>query len=505
MGEKRRVLAVSGSLRGAMVIQTFFLSVFALRQWGESATVIHAPLFHRFSSDSPWSGPSSTKAYGTWRMRQSVNRGAILLKKLDNEIRGFKEAAGLFSTAQNFPSKAQPVLPLQGGVEELGLYYTIVRLGSQQQQMPVVIDTGSSLLWVECGACDDCQMRGSPYMPELSSSLSKVDCGSCSFVNSETCSGPYSIGCSFDCGPVYRKRNCITGCSVSDTNQCHYVVAYGDQSFTGGQVIRDILTMGTAEDEVSAPVIFGCDTLNTTPAVRAPAAGLMGLAKSHISLPLQLSAAHVLSEDVFAHCLGGEEGNGTLTFGNVTGPNMQFVPMGSDPILYNVSIFEISVGDQNLSLSPSSFGGLGAVVDSGSTAISLPTVVYKALVKELLSNLSKQPSLQQLTEDDINKVAGADVSNILQICFTNTSSIDSPSDVFPPITIFLDGAQLLLQPTNYLWRFDPLFCLGVYDSAETLGASSFTLLGEFALRNRLVVYDQESKRLGFSDFVSCQL
>ena len=57
---------------------------------------------------------------------------------------------------------------------------------------------------------------------------------------------------------------------------------------------------------------------------------LMGLGRGPVSIPSQLQRQGVISEDVFAHCLGGEAGGGYLTFGTPQGPKLSYVPLGND-------------------------------------------------------------------------------------------------------------------------------------------------------------------------------
>ncbi|CAI5933113.1 unnamed protein product [Closterium sp. NIES-65] len=95
----------------------------------------------------------------------------------------------------------------------------------------------------------------------------------------------------------------------------------------------------------------------------------------------RLAQEGVLQGNIISHCLGGEDGGGFITFGAppMADSSMQFVPMGNDTTVYNVTIFGIQVNGMDLQIPAGTFSGTGGIIDSGSTALTLPEAAYTPL------------------------------------------------------------------------------------------------------------------------------
>ncbi|GJP43384.1 hypothetical protein CLOM_g2854 [Closterium sp. NIES-68] len=180
---------------------------------------------------------------------------------------------------------------------------------------------------------------------------------------------------------------------------------------------------------------------------------------------------------------------------------MQFVPMGNDTTVYNATILGIQVNGVDLSIPAGTFSGTGGIIDSGSTALTLPEAAYTPLREAVIQSVDGKA--QRLSQEEINQLAGGDVSSVLNLCY-NVSASDTTTlqSVFPTLAIVMDGANLDLPPQNYLWLFDNLVCFCVYDSNSVVG-QPITIIGDVAMRNKLVVYDRGARKIGFQA-LSCR-
>ncbi|GJP43385.1 hypothetical protein CLOM_g2854, partial [Closterium sp. NIES-68] len=154
-----------------------------------------------------------------------------------------------------------------------------------------------------------------------------------------------------------------------------------------------------------------------------------------------------------------------------------------------------------LSIPAGTFSGTGGIIDSGSTALTLPEAAYTPLREAVIQSVDGKA--QRLSQEEINQLAGGDVSSVLNLCY-NVSASDTTTlqSVFPTLAIVMDGANLDLPPQNYLWLFDNLVCFCVYDSNSVVG-QPITIIGDVAMRNKLVVYDRGARKIGFQA-LSCR-
>ncbi|GAA0149944.1 aspartic protease [Lithospermum erythrorhizon] len=89
-------------------------------------------------------------------------------------------------------------------------------------------------------------------------------------------------------------------------------------------------------------------------------------------------------------------------------------------------------------------------------------------------------------------------NNDRDICFSGAGSeMSDLSKSFPAVDmVFSNGQKLTLSPENYLFRHSKehgTYCLGIFQN----GKDSTTLLGGIVVRNTLVTYDREHKKIGF--------
>ncbi|KAK2971944.1 hypothetical protein RJ640_004964 [Escallonia rubra] len=114
------------------------------------------------------------------------------------------------------------------------VFYANISIGQPPVPQLVVMDTGSSLFWIQCLPCvGTCGSAGNPtalYDPSKSSSYSPYPC---------PCAG-------------------LGSCDVS--NQCQYSVAYGGGTESRGNYTREELTFVTQDEKPTtiSNVLFGC-------------------------------------------------------------------------------------------------------------------------------------------------------------------------------------------------------------------------------------------------------
>ncbi|KAJ6779176.1 ASPARTYL PROTEASES [Salix koriyanagi] len=122
-------------------------------------------------------------------------------------------------------------IPLNPGLSiGSGNYYVKIGLGSPPKYYAMILDTGSSLSWLQCQPCVVyCHAQADPlYDPSVSKTYKKLSCASaeCSRLKAATLNNPL----------------CQT-----DSNACLYTASYGDTSFSIGYLSQDLLTLTSSQ------------------------------------------------------------------------------------------------------------------------------------------------------------------------------------------------------------------------------------------------------------------
>jgi hypothetical protein len=272
-----------------------------------------------------------------------------------------------------------------------------------------------------------------------------------------------------------------------------YTRSYAEQSSSSGILLEDEVSLHDGGPGV--PVIFGCETRETGEIFKQRADGLFGLGNSDASVVNQLVAAGEI-DDIFSLCFGVVEGDGVLMLGDSPAANeveLQYTPMvpsPTHPFYYNVRLDAISVGGDQLDISPSIFQeGYATVLDSGTTFTYIPTPAFQAFASAV-----EAYALQH----GLVRVRGPD-PQYDDICFGGApehTDVQAMASVFPSFGLhFAPDATLTLGPLNYLFvhTFNSgKYCLGVFDNGH-----AGTLLGGITFRNVLVQYDRQNERVGF--------
>ncbi|XP_059430614.1 aspartic proteinase 36-like [Corylus avellana] len=372
--------------------------------------------------------------------------------------------------------------PVEGTYDpfHVGLYYTIVQLGSPPRDFHVQIDTGSDVLWVSCSSCSGCPQ---------STGLQKIQLN---FFDPGSSSTASLVSCS--------DRRCSTGLQSSDAicsvqnNQCAYTFQYGDGSGTSGYYVSDLLNFntilgGSVTTNSSAPIVFGCSNTQTGDLTKSDRAvdGIFGFGQQQMSVISQLSSQGV-APNVFSHCLRGDDvGGGILVFGEIIEPGIVYTPLVPSQPHYNLNLQSISVNGQMLSIDPAVFAtssGKGTIVDSGTTLAYLAEEAYDPFVNAITNAVSQsvQPVISKGNQ-----------------CYLVTTSVN---DVFPQVSLnFAGGVSMNLRPQDYLLQQNSVgnsavWCFGL----QKIQGQGITILGDLVLKDKIFVYDLAGQRIGWASY-----
>ncbi|BAF09870.1 aspartyl protease family protein At5g10770 [Oryza sativa Japonica Group] len=345
-------------------------------------------------------------------------------------------------------------VPLSPGASVgVGNYVTRMGLGTPATQYVMVVDTGSSLTWLQCSPClVSCHRQSGPvFNPKSSSTYASVGCSAqqCSDLPSAT----------------------LNPSACSSSNVCIYQASYGDSSFSVGYLSKDTVSFGST----SLPnFYYGCGQDNE--GLFGRSAGLIGLARNKLSLLYQLAPSLGYS---FTYCLPSSSSSGYLSLGSYNPGQYSYTPMVSsslDDSLYFIKLSGMTVAGNPLSVSSSAYSSLPTIIDSGTVITRLPTSVYSALSKAVAAAMKG--------------TSRASAYSILDTCFKGQASRVSA----PAVTMsFAGGAALKLSAQNLLVDVD--------DSTTCLAfapARSAAIIGNTQQQTFSVVYDVKSSRIGFA-------
>uniref|UniRef100_A0A0D9WPN2 Peptidase A1 domain-containing protein n=1 Tax=Leersia perrieri TaxID=77586 RepID=A0A0D9WPN2_9ORYZ len=360
-------------------------------------------------------------------------------------------------------------VPLTPGTSlGVGNYVTRIGLGTPATTYAMVVDTGSSLTWLQCSPCAvSCHRQSGPvFDPRASGTYAAVRCGAS------------------QCGDLQSATLNPSACSASDV--CIYQASYGDSSYSVGYLSKDTLSLGAGGgDAVTFPdFYYGCGQDNE--GLFGRAAGLIGLAKNKLSLLYQLAPR--LGGYAFSYCLPTSSASasaaGYLSIGSTSPGQYSYTPMASsdaDASLYFVRLSGMSVGGAPLAVSPAEYGSLPTIIDSGTVITRLPTGVYTALSRAVAAAMEARGA------------ARAPTYSILDTCFRGAVASGLRGAV-PAVDMAFDGgATLRLEPGNVLVDVDDdTACLAFAPTGGT------AIIGNTQQQTFSVVYDVAQSRIGFA-------
>ncbi|XP_040381003.1 aspartyl protease family protein At5g10770-like [Oryza brachyantha] len=346
-------------------------------------------------------------------------------------------------------------VPLTPGASVgVGNYVTRLGLGTPATSYVMVVDTGSSLTWLQCSPCSvSCHRQAGPvFDPRASGTYAAVQCGSS------------------ECGELQTATLNPSACSRS--NVCIYQASYGDSSYSVGYLSKDTVSFGSG---YFPDFYYGCGQDNE--GLFGRSAGLIGLAKNKLSLFYQLAPSLGYA---FSYCLPtSSAAAGYLSIGSYNPGQYSYTPMASsdlDASLYFISLSGMSVAGSPLAVSPSEYGSLPTIIDSGTVITRLPANVYTALSRAVAAAMAGAPR--------------APTYSILDTCFQGTAA----GLRVPAVDMtFAGGATLRLAPRNVLVDVDDsTTCLAFAPTGGT------AIIGNTQQQTFSVVYDVAQSRIGFA-------
>ncbi|XP_042036239.1 aspartic proteinase Asp1-like [Salvia splendens] len=359
------------------------------------------------------------------------------------------------------------IFSLSGNVYPKGYYHVTMNVGQPPKQYFLDIDTGSDLTWLQCDApCTKCTPAPhSLYKPKR---------------NLITCIDPVCISLH---GPGNHKCQ-------SPEEQCDYEVDYADHGSSLGVMVKDSFPLRFTNGTIVAPKLaFGCGyNQEVQDTAHLPYTdGVLGLGLGKSSILAQLRNMGLI-QNVVGHCLS-RQGGGFLFFGDDFLPNLGIVwtPLLSQSKYYALGPANLQIGGQATNIK-----GLPIVFDSGSTYTYFSSPAYNALVSLIKGNLNGK-QLKDAVED-----------KSLPICWKGAKPFKSVVDAanhFKPLALSFTNAknvQLHLAPESYLVVTEQgNVCLGILNGGE-VGLENLNVIGDIFLQDKLVIYDNERKQVGWA-------
>ncbi|PKA51356.1 Protein aspartic protease in guard cell 1 [Apostasia shenzhenica] len=359
------------------------------------------------------------------------------------------------ATAATATTAAVSVPLTQGTALGVGNYIARIGLGTPAKFASVIVDTGSSLSWVQCSPCKmSCHKQRDPiFNPAASSTYRPLPCSAteCSELQSATLNP--------------------SACSRSAT--CIYEATYGDSSFSLGYLSKDKLSFSGSG--ALAGFTFGCGEDNE--GLFGETAGIVGLAKNKLSLLSQIAPVYGNS---FSYCLPTSSGVGFVSFGGYRSSEFSFTPMATsslDKTLYFLKLTGITVARKSLAVSESVYAGTPTIIDSGTVITRLPEAAYAALSKAVVAAIGgKRPR--------------APPYSILDTCYRG---IVAGLPVPEVELVFAGGATVRLSARNVM-----IDVKGGTTCLAFAAAGGVAIIGNRQQQTFKVVYDVGSQKIGFA-------
>ncbi|XP_022134792.1 probable aspartic protease At2g35615 [Momordica charantia] len=334
-----------------------------------------------------------------------------------------------------------------------------------------VVDTGSSLLWVQCLPCVNCfRQSGSWFDPLKSWSFKILDCD-------------------------FPGHNYVRGYKCNDFHQAEYKLRYLGGDTSEGILAKESLLFETPDEGKirKANLTFGCGHMNTKTNRDDTYNGVFGLGGyPHITMATQLG-------NKFSYCIG-DITDPLYAHNHLFLGHGAFIEGDSTPLQiifghYYVSLEGISVGSKRLKIDPNAFqmtsdGRGGVLIDSGMTYTKLTNGGFELLFDEIADLmkgvLERIPTRRKFEGLCYKGVVGRDLVGL------------------PPVTFhFAGGADLVLESGSLFRQHGgDRFCLAVLPSNSEM--MNLSVIGVLAQQNYNVGFDLEQMKVFFRR-IDCQL
>ncbi|CAN1166760.1 Aspartic proteinase CDR1 [Linum perenne] len=435
----------------------FFFSILIFStSYGANITV---PLIHRDSVYSPLYNASETISDSAQRVVEaSRGRHDYLSSLFSNDVR--------------------PHAKLTVGSNSFAFYLEI-SLGDPPLPQLVLMDTGSSFLWVKCKPCnEECKhSRGDPeiYDPSKSKTSYQLPC----LVGCDECTG----------GWLYSRH-------------CKYSIEYAGGRVSEGIYATEQLTLQTSNNHrsiVTLPnILFGCSRYTTirNTDLDKHFSGIIGLGPD-TDPAVELGYPPLVSNlgSKFSYCTGRISDRyypyNQISFGDKTNLIGRSTPINIDTGNYFVHVVNISLGGKMLNIHPQVFVTMslnkGILIDSGAELSYLPSRaldVVNAEVREVAA-------VRKWEEITTRTLKGLEP---FELCYKG--SMDIHAFGFPRLGYhFQGGAKLLVSRIGlFIQVYDDAFCFALQRTAYG-GMAYVSIIGMLAQQGHNIGFDIKGKKM----------
>ncbi|KAI5447286.1 probable aspartic proteinase GIP2 [Lathyrus oleraceus] len=388
----------------------------------------------------------------------------------------------------SFSSSSQLILPIEKD-PITNLFYTSLSIGTPQHIFNLAIDLAGPILWYDCNK----NYTSSTYAPlPCESKLCNGDAGCTS------CNGHFKPGCSNNT------------CGANIINQL------ADSIFSGDTGKDELFVSHTK----LSGLLSGCTDVDgfsdDSPLKGLPKAtrGILGLARTRLALPTQLSLSSHKLPQKFALCLpsSNKKGLGSLFIGGIPQKNSSFSkfqlatiplvinPFSTAPIFtqgdasyeYFIDVKSVKVGGEILNFKSSllSIDNKGNGGTKFSTLNSF-TVLHSSIFKPLVRDFSKKASDKKIKK--VASVAPFEACFDLSTIGRTVTGLDVPT-----IGLVLEGGvEWTIYGGNSMVLVNKnVACLGFVDGGKE--PRTAIVIGGNLLEDNLLEFDLVSSKLGFS-------
>lgn len=393
----------------------------------------------------------------------------------------------LLLTLYPLTNAEQLSVPIFSAFSKYGEYYLNISIGSSQN-FRCQIDTGSSDLGIPEFGCTTCNKHTDRrYAPRHSSTASAINCTHESLPD-------------LVCHPCHHH------------SQCAMTISYEDDSGFSADLWWDRFAFESIERKIYVDAVVAglYKDHRRNPMQPTSIDGILGLAYQSVSsantkTPLDyLIANHSEVDDIFAFCLDSKDG-GVMKIGSPPGDPFYSSPHNAiqwSPLLnktfYPVNMTSFAVGQNRLNVEPSVYTRGDAIVDSGSTDITLPRAAFDAFRDLMVAQCQHGNNLVGICHDETGHKIQPGAGMFQGLCYSlNTTQIEA----FPTLHVRLgDNVSLPLSPNIYV-RGGASYCddpdqvtLGIDSGAVADG----TLLGDIFMEGFFTIFDRKNQRIGFA-------
>ena len=395
----------------------------------------------------------------------------------------------------------QQLHPLGSSLRTHGYLTAPVTVGSYNHPANLVVDTGSHISFLGCEGCTRCGRRhANPLFSTRASSTA------------------HEIPCN-------RNSQCFTGSCAHDRRTCAFHVQYEERSEASGVLLRDEVTIGAGAQRQRHNLTIGCAHQQSGLLQQQGADGVLGLGPSRGSLLQQLGISHFglcMSRSPGALSLGRSATERVKSLSSkrsreITQPLLKGVKWSSamrwvvrnrrrgrnqdtndksidydEPrghyALALVSLFLKGTGNTLDHAAARDALRPGAIVDSGSTFVHVPTTVYTHIVKALEAAMRHKGLRVRSSVDPENDV-----------CFQMRP--EHQRSLPNLVGVFNNGRRIELPASNFMYRHEEkkgVYCLGIFKQKNN-GA----VLGAIMLKNVFLDVDAANGSMSLTTRANC--